>query len=269
MYRDTFSLSRSLAAVCVSVAGLFAWPAVASADVTGQATAAAVNVQAVTSLLGTITPAVNVSLASTGTLTGFGDVEQASQLTGSVTSLLSAGVLHATTVSSPETVDSDASASGIGLNLVGNTINAGFVMAQAFAPTNGAAPTGVSDIEGLVINGALIDVTGQPNQTVPILGGQVVLNEQRVDSTGTIVVNAVHVVINGVADVVIASATAGSGGGSSATGTASLPLLMAATSGAPNAILTRNALAGMSGPAFYRRGLIPIAIRSGRFARLA
>ena len=254
MYHDTLSPSRILAAVCVSVAGLFTWPAVASADVTGQATAAAVNVQAVTSLLGTITPAVNVSLASTGTLTGFGDVEQASQLTGSVTSLLSAGVLHATTVSSPDTVDSDASVSGIGLNLVGNTINAAFVMAQAFAPTNGAAPTGVSDIEGLAINGVLIDVTGQPNQTVPILGGRVVLNEQTVDSTGTIVVNAVHIVINGVADVVIASATAGAGGAAPAGGTLPLPLLMATTAAIP----TYPALA-----------LVRTAIRSRDFAWLA
>ena len=48
-----------------------------------------------------------------------------------------------------------------------------------------------------------------PNQTVWIPGGQMVINEQTVSSTGAFVVNALHVTVNGVANLVLASATAG------------------------------------------------------------
>jgi hypothetical protein len=52
-------------------------------------------------------------------------------------------------------------------------------------------------------------VTSGPNQTIAIPGGQVVINEQTIDSTGTITVNALHVTVTGVADVVTATAIAG------------------------------------------------------------
>ena len=51
-------------------------------------------------------------------------------------------------------------------------------------------------------------VSGSPNQRLWIPGGQLVLNEQIVSATGT-TVNALHATVYGVADVVIASATAG------------------------------------------------------------
>jgi len=54
-----------------------------------------------------------------------------------------------------------------------------------------------------------IPVTGAPNQAIWIPGGVVTINEQNISSTGTAVVNALHVAVTGVADVVIASATAG------------------------------------------------------------
>jgi hypothetical protein len=44
---------------------------------------------------------------------------------------------------------------------------------------------------------------------IPLLGGRIVINEQQVTSTGAVVVNALHIIINGVADIVIASANAG------------------------------------------------------------
>jgi hypothetical protein len=73
----------------------------------------------------------------------------------------------------------------------------------------GAAGSGSSTISNLSINGTPIYVTGAPNQAVWIPGGQVIINEQSISSTGTAVVNAIHVTVTGVADVVIASATAG------------------------------------------------------------
>ena len=72
---------------------------------------------------------------------------------------------------------------------------------------NREAP-GWQNMLGLSINGLLIDVTGLPNQTVGIPGGQIVINEQQ-RSLGRTVVNALHVVVTGVADVTIGSATAG------------------------------------------------------------
>jgi ribonuclease PH len=73
----------------------------------------------------------------------------------------------------------------------------------------GAAGTGSSILSNLSINGTPITVTGLPNQTIWVPGGQIVINEQTISSTGTAAVSALHLAITGVADVVIASATAG------------------------------------------------------------
>ena len=81
-------------------------------------------------------------------------------------------------------------------------------MARAGAVLGGGS-AGDTSIDGLSINGASITVTGQPNQTIPLLGGRVVINEQRAIFPSGMAVNALHIVIDGVADVVIASATAG------------------------------------------------------------
>src|SRR6267142_1151873 len=59
-----------------------------------------------------------------------------------------------------------------------------------------------------LINGIPIVPTGSPNQTIAIPGGRVVINEQ-VSSAGATVVNGLHVVVEGVVDVVIASAKSG------------------------------------------------------------
>lgn len=207
MFHPTKSL-RGVAATALALTGLLSWPALAAADVSGEAAAVKANVLGVTTLLGTLTPSINTALSDTGSLTGAGDMREASQLTGSVSSLLSAQVLHATTVSAPDEVTSQASLAGLAINIAGNGIRAGLAMAQASAPVGGAA-VGESHIEGLVINGVSVVATGEPNQVIPLLGGQIVINEQQVTSTGAVVVNALHIIINGVADIVIASANAG------------------------------------------------------------
>ena len=89
----------------------------------------------------------------------------------------------------------------------GTGISTDFVMSRATAVL-GAAGSGGSLVENFAINGVPIPVTGAPNQTVSIPGGQVVINEQMVSPAGT-TVNALHATVVGVADVVIASATAG------------------------------------------------------------
>lgn len=206
-------------------------PALASTQDTGEAAAAKVNIRAVTTLLGTLTPAINTSLADTGTLASNTDKLQASMLSGSVTSVLSGQALHAVTAAAADGVVSEASLSDVGLNVAGNTIGASFVMARANATTGGTA-AGSSQIQGLLVNGSLVTVSGAANQVIPLLGGRIVLNEQQLNSDGSVVVNAIHVIITGVADVVVASARAGTG--STSPSGVSLPLLgMSAPSMAP------------------------------------
>jgi hypothetical protein len=148
------------------------------------------------------------SLADTGTLTSINDALDASQLTGSVLSLLNAETLSAATISWPDQVDSEASLANLNVSLAGVGISADFVMAQA-SQVLGAAGSGTSSIDNLSVNGLPIFVTGEPNQTIAIPGGLMIINEQTISWTGASVVNALHVAITGIADMVIASATAG------------------------------------------------------------
>jgi hypothetical protein len=181
-------------AVIVALAG---WPTAGAAQtVIGSATAAQ------TTVLGSTTV-----LSDTGTLTGI-DALQASQVTGAVPSVLTAEALHATTIGWPDQTAAEASLAGLQLTVAGYGVSADFVMARAAASV-GTGGGGDTSIDALSINGAPITVTGQPNQVIPLLGGRVVINEQQPMFPSGMAVNALHVVIDGVADVVIASATAG------------------------------------------------------------
>jgi len=194
---------RTLTTFALAAAGLLAWPAAAAAQsVQGAASA----VQA--SALGTTTV-----LAGTGALADALDIRDASLMTAGILSLGSADVLHATSGSSitdwgpSDYVASEASLADMSLAVAGNSVSAAFVMARALAPVGGS-PVGTSDIDGLAINGVPIWATGQPNQTVAILGGRVIINEQIPSSSG-MTVNALHLIVDGLADVVLASAGAG------------------------------------------------------------
>lgn len=205
--------------VALLLTGLLAWPTAGLAQlgglplplptpttgtgtVTGQAAAVQVTV------LGLLGTATSTTLASTGTLAGASDALDTSQLTGSIPSLIGAQALQADTIGLANEVDSEASLAGLNLTIAGIPISADFVRASAVAIA-GTAGSGTSEIDNLAINGVPIAITGAPNQTVAIPGGQLVINEQTISSTGTAVVNALHVTVNGVANVLIATATAG------------------------------------------------------------
>jgi hypothetical protein len=128
--------------------------------------------------------------------------------TGSIPSTLNAETLSTDTISWVDEVDSEASLTNLNMTVAGIGITADSVMAQA-SQVLGAPGTGISTLSNLAINGTPIAVTGGPNQTIWVPGGQVIINEQTISPTGTAVVNALHVAITGVADVVVASATAG------------------------------------------------------------
>jgi hypothetical protein len=185
------------AAFAIAFASLSTWPTVrASQIVTGQARAVQVN-----SALGTTV------LTDTGTLGGTNDARDATLDFGIVPSVLSGEVLRAVTIGWPDQVASETSLANLQMAVGGTGISAGFVMAKTLAVLGGPS-TATSIIDNLSVNGIPVAVTGQPNQRVSIPGGQLVINEQTVSFNGT-TVNALHARVLGVADVVVASATAG------------------------------------------------------------
>ncbi len=190
----------SLVALGVLLSGLATPPLLEGQTVSGQARVARVSVVELTGTATTV-------LADTGTLSDSSDIRQASQVSGAVASLLRGGTLHATTIGWPDEVASEASMADLALTLAGTTIGADFVMSRVRA-VQGSAASASSGLSGLTVNGVPVEVTGARNQTIAIPGGRIVINEQQTTSSGT-VVNALHVVVTGIADVVIASASAG------------------------------------------------------------
>ena len=172
-------------------------PTGSASSVTGSASALSATILGMTTALG-----------STGTLSGVNDSRDASMVVGSLPAGVAGETLSASTISWTDQVASEASLANLNMTVAGIGITADFVMAQA-SQALGAAGSGSSAISNLAVNGVPINITGAPNQTVAIPGGVVTINEQTISATGAAVVNAVHVTVAGVADVVIASATAG------------------------------------------------------------
>jgi len=153
---------------------------------------------------------IPIILSDTGALDSTGGEKEASLLEAEVPGVLTAEVLHASTIGNGNHSRSEASVANLNLTVGGNTITADFLRASAQAVcANGASASGSSEVVNLVINGQAITVTGEPNQTIDLpLGGQVIINEQTSTRQGDITINALHVIIPGVADVIIASAHA-------------------------------------------------------------
>jgi len=147
-------------------------------------------------------------LGGTGTLSGVNDARDASMTAGSLPSILTAETLSAATIGWPDQVYSMASLTTLSMTVAGIGITADSVMAEA-SQIAGSAGTASSSFSNLAIAGVPINVTGAPNQVVAIPGGVATINEQTISSTGAAVVNALHVTVAGVADLVVASATAG------------------------------------------------------------
>ncbi|TMJ07650.1 MAG: hypothetical protein E6G99_06095, partial [Bacillati bacterium ANGP1] len=195
--------------------GVLLWPVPGAAWTTdattfsGQATGVRATVLGITAVV-----------ADTGPLPESGGAREASLLNVSAGGL-SAEVVHASTVGQGDGTRSEASLASASLALEGNTVSATFLAARASAVCTDQGPqiSGGSEVTDLVVNGQSIAVTGAPNQTVPLLVGSIIINEQKgstTATTGEMTVNALHVLIPGVADVVIASAHADVGCGQKA-----------------------------------------------------
>ena len=169
----------------------------ATSTLTGQASA----VTAV--VLGTVS-----SLADSGTLVDAADPLGTGQPLGSIPGLLSAEALNAATMGWTDQVASEASLGNLSMTVAGIGITATTIISRALA-VSGAAPVGLSNIEGLTIGGVSVSPTGLPNQAVSVAGLNVVLNEQ-IQSASGIVVNALHVTDPlGLTDVVVGATKAG------------------------------------------------------------
>jgi len=197
----------ALIAGAILLVGFLAWPmrglaqTTSASTITGQGTAVQASVY---SILGTVTTA----LADTGVIGTTNVAQDAGQVTGSVASLLNADVLSSSTYSYADEVDSLSSVGDLNLIVAGVSITANSVVAEA-SQALGAMGTGSSYVDGLAINGTPVALTGAANQTIWIPGGQIAINERTISSTGAAVVNALHVTVTGVADVVVAMAKAG------------------------------------------------------------
>jgi hypothetical protein len=180
-------------------------PATLGADSSSAFSGQATVVRATLPLVGTVV------LSDTGPLPQSGGALEASLLNVSVPNLLSAEVAHASTIGQGDRSRSEASVASLALTVDGTTVEAALLSSHAMAVcgTGGPSTSGSSEIAELVINGQQVVVTGTPNQTVLLPdGGRVIINEQSSNGPGDITVNALHVTVAGIADVIIASAHA-------------------------------------------------------------
>ncbi|MCI0432203.1 MAG: hypothetical protein L0271_00945 [Gemmatimonadetes bacterium] len=154
---------------------------------------------------------INVTAVEAGPLDSSGGHDSEVLLTATVPKLLTAGVLHASTTAQGNASESAAGVTRLSLGVHGIQVSAALLIATARAACDGSGEVvleGRSIIAALRINQKSIVVTGKPNQVVPLLLGKVIINEQKSDGE-SITVNALRIVIPGLADVVISSASAG------------------------------------------------------------
>jgi len=158
---------------------------------------------------------VPVTICDTGSLPASGGALQASLLQQSIPGVLAIEVCHAATIGQGDMTSSEASAGSVRINVGLNfSLSADAVISRAMATccSPGPSVSACSEIAGLVINGQAISVTGQANQTILLANGKVIVNEQIASltaDTADMTCNALHVVINGAADIVLSSAYAG------------------------------------------------------------
>lgn len=204
--------SALIAVLVLSLLGASSPAAASGSTFSGRATA----------IQGTVLGMTIGPLADTGEVNPNGDSLEASLLQYPIAGApdptngaLSGEVLHATVVAQGNESSAEASVASFSLSAAGQSVAADFLMAQASATCNGsnAIATGSAEIAALTVNGQSIVVSGQANQQVPLPIGQITINEQIADNSvssghGGITVNALHIVVPGVANIIVASAHA-------------------------------------------------------------
>lgn len=147
----------------------------------------------------------------TGELPEEGGMRQASFLAFDEAGVASGEIGHSSVIGQVDRTRAEASVGGVALNANGVVIEVDFAMARAlamFQAGGGTGLAGASEIGVLHVAGTPVVVTGEPNQSVSLPNGRLVINEQIITDT-SITVNALHVVLDGGAELVVASARAG------------------------------------------------------------
>ena len=201
-------IARIRSAVLIA-GGLLACSQIARAQVTyvGEAVAARANVLGI----------VNVAVSDTGQLPSTGGELAVSLLNFRAAPTLDLHLLTANTVGGNDQTSSQAAVANVTLNVAGIYVTASVLNSNANAVCypDHAEVSGGSTVVALKVNGLSVKVTGKPNQTIPLLVGSLVINEQigQVTSppqiiTADMVVNALHLKVDLLADVVISNSRA-------------------------------------------------------------
>ncbi len=160
-------------------------------------------------VLGVVTNAVN-----TGNLPPCGGLIKRSLATVNLLPLFFGTVATAETRGSFDLASSKTSVLNATLTVSGQVITADVIgskslaISSAFCKPSPPKVSGSTTLANVVVNGTLITITGAPNQVVPLVVGTVTFNEQiKINQAkyGAITVNAIHVRIPSVADVIVGS----------------------------------------------------------------
>jgi hypothetical protein len=205
-------------ALCVLSVGLLEWPASTRAQTLGGIIVVPPPIP-----IPVPVPVPVSTVLGTGTLAPGSLDSLYSELDSISTSLVSADVPSARVIGYADQIASHSYLSSLNLTIAGIAIAAASAESAARGHLDGSPGDATSYISNLSINGVEVLIDGTVNQTVAIPGGQVVINEQQVLSDGTLVVNALHATVSGVADAVVASATAGPSGGNASAVQATTP----------------------------------------------
>jgi hypothetical protein len=162
---------------------------------------------------------LKTTLSDTGALPSSGGSLSTQLANVNLPGVLGAQLLTASTTGGATMTNSQASVANVSLTAAGVSITASVLTSNASAQacgTSSPSVNGGSTIADLRVNGQSITVTGAPNQTIPLLVGSLVINEQvsSVSMSGSgasadILVNALHLKVLSLADVTISSSHAG------------------------------------------------------------
>ncbi len=156
----------------------------------------------------TTLPPLDNTIGDTGALP-----PQGGNLVSSLPSINLPAILSATLLQSTASGAGNQSSSTAGLanvNVLAGLVRANVIGSTATATCTGstASVSGSSQIANLLVGGVPINVTGQPNQVVPLIVGSLILNEQVSTVAGDdaeIDVNALRITGAGLADVTLGS----------------------------------------------------------------
>lgn len=108
--------------------------------------------------------------------------------------------MHASAIGAGAFTHSEALVGGVNLTAGVYMVSADLAMSRANADNQRGLVMldAGSHVDGLLLNGLPVKVTEEPNQVIPLAGGQLVLNEQSSSTSGamkSIAVTALHVTV--------------------------------------------------------------------------